>query len=108
MTSTHKKSPESLRSARWFKPDDLRSFGHRSRAMQLGLGPEDWVGKPVIAIINTWSDINPCHTHFKQRVEDVKRGILQAGGMPLELPALSLAEAFVQIGRAHVWTPVTL
>ena len=96
MTSPHKKSPDSLRSARWFKPDDLRSFGHRSRAMQLGLGPEDWVGKPVIAIINTWSDINPCHTHFKQRVEDVKRGILQAGGMPLELPALSLAEAFVR------------
>ena len=64
--------------------------------MQLGLGPEDWVGKPVIAIINTWSDINPCHTHFKQRVEDVKRGILQAGGMPLELPALSLAESFVR------------
>ena len=91
-----KKTKESLRSARWFEPDDLRSFGHRSRAMQMGYGPEDWSGKPVIAIINTWSDINPCHTHFKQRVEDVKRGILQAGGFPLELPAISLAEQYVK------------
>ena len=91
-----KKNPDQLRSARWFAPDDLRSFGHRSRAMQMGYAPQDWAGKPVIAIVNTWSDINPCHTHFKQRVEDVKRGIFQAGGFPLELPAISLAEAFVR------------
>jgi dihydroxy-acid dehydratase len=90
------KNPDQLRSARWFAPDDLRSFGHRSRAMQMGYAPQDWAGKPVIAIVNTWSDINPCHTHFKQRVEDVKRGIFQAGGFPLELPAISLAEAFVR------------
>ncbi|NBY05778.1 MAG: dihydroxy-acid dehydratase [Betaproteobacteria bacterium] len=90
------KHPHQLRSARWFKPDDLRSFGHRSRAMQMGYAPQDWAGKPVIAIINTWSDINPCHTHFKQRVDDVKRGIFQSGGFPLELPAISLAEAFVR------------
>ena len=77
-------------------PADLRSFGHRSRAMQMGYGPEDWKDKPVIAIVNTWSDINPCHTHFKQRVDDVKRGILQAGGFPLELPALSLSENYVK------------
>ena len=92
----HPKTPATLRSARWFAPDDLRSFGHRSRAMQMGYGPEDWAGKPVIAIVNTWSDINPCHTHFKQRVEDVKRGVLQAGGFPLELPAISLAEQYVK------------
>ena len=90
------KTPESLRSARWFAPDDLRSFGHRSRAMQMGYGPEDWAGKPVVGIINTWSDINPCHSHFKQRVEDVKRGVLQAGGWPIELPAQSLAEQYVK------------
>jgi dihydroxy-acid dehydratase len=90
------KHPDQLRSARWFAHDDLRSFGHRSRAMQMGYAPQDWAGKPVIAIVNTWSDINPCHTHFKQRVEDVKRGIFQAGGFPLELPAISLAEAFVR------------
>lgn len=90
------KTPESLRSARWFAPDDLRGFGHRSRIMQMGYGAEDWVGKPVIAIINTWSDVNPCHAHFKQRVEDIKRGVLQAGGFPLELPAQSLAEQYVK------------
>ncbi|MCQ9618099.1 L-arabinonate dehydratase [Paenalcaligenes niemegkensis] len=90
------RSYESLRSARWVAPDDLRTFGHRSRLMQMGYGPEDWAGKPVIAIINTWSDINPCHAHFKQRVEDVKRGILQSGGFPIELPAISLSENFVK------------
>lgn len=88
--------PDRLRSARWFAPDDFRSFGHRSRMMQMGYGPDDWQGKPVIAMVNTWSDINPCHTHFKQRVEDVKRGVLQAGGLPLELPAISLAEPIVK------------
>ena len=85
-----------LRSARWFEPDDLRGFGHRSRLMQMGYSVEDWGGRPVIAIVNTWSDINPCHAHFKQRVEDVKRGVLQAGGFPIELPALSLSENFVK------------
>ncbi len=89
---TTKKTYSELRSARWFAPDDVRSFGHRSRVMQLGYGPADWVGKPVIAILNTWSDLNSCHGHFKQRVEDVKRGVLQAGGFPLEFPALSLDE----------------
>ena len=64
--------------------------------MQMGYAPEDWVGRPVIAILNTWSDINPCHAHFKQRVEDVKRGVFQAGGFPVELPAISLAENFVK------------
>jgi dihydroxyacid dehydratase/phosphogluconate dehydratase len=91
-----RKRPEDLRSARWFAPDHLRGFGHRSRIMQMGYAPEDWVGQPVIAILNTWSDINPCHAHFKQRVEDVKRGVLQAGGIPIELPAISLAENFVK------------
>ena len=89
-------SPEELRSRRWFGPADLRSFGHRSRAMQMGYAPEEWTGKPVIAIINTWSDLQPCHAHFKTRVEDVKRGILMAGGFPVELPALSVSESFVK------------
>jgi dihydroxy-acid dehydratase len=91
-----RRSADSLRSARWFAPDDLRAFGHRSRLMQMGYGPDDWAGRPVIGILNTWSDINPCHAHFKQRVEDVKRGVLQAGGFPLELPANSVAETFVK------------
>ncbi len=90
------KTYEDLRSARWCAPDDLRSSGHRSRTLQMGYDPSDWEGKPVIALINTWSDINPCHAHFKQRVEDVKRGVFQAGGFPIELPALSLSENFVK------------
>ncbi len=90
------KTYEDLRSARWYAPDDLRSSGHRSRTLQMGYDPTDWEGKPVIALINTWSDINPCHAHFKQRVEDVKRGVFQAGGFPIELPALSLSENFVK------------
>jgi len=94
--TAHPKTPETLRSARWFAPDDLRAFGHRSRLRQMGYGPEDWAGRPVVAIVNTWSDINPCHAHFKHRVEDIKRGIHQAGGFPLELPALSLAEPYVK------------
>src|SRR6195952_3077165 len=91
-----KKTPDQLRSARWFAPDDLRAFGHRSRAMQMGYAPEEWKGRPVIAILNTWSDAQPCHMHFKSRVDDVKRGILMAGGFPMELPALSLSESFLK------------
>lgn len=91
-----RKQPEDLRSARWFAPDDLRSFGHRSRIMQMGYAPEDWAGKPIIGIVNTWSDLNPCHAHFKHRVEDVKRGVLQAGGFPVELPAITLSENFMK------------
>ena len=88
--------PTNARSARYFEPDDFRSFGHRSRMSQMGYAPEEYRGKPVIAIVNTWSDLNQCHAHFKQRVEDVKRGILQAGGFPVELPAISLSESKVK------------
>ena len=93
---TDRKPAADLRSARWFAPDDLRSFGHRSRFMQMGYAPADWVDRPVIAIVNTWSDVNQCHAHFKQRVDDVKRGVLQAGGFPIELPAISLSEPIVK------------
>src|SRR5258705_10363055 len=89
----NKKPAASLRSARWFAPDDLRAFGHRSRAMQMGYAPEEWAARPGIAILNTWSDAQPCHMHFKTRVDDVKRGILLAGGFPVELPAWSLSES---------------
>ena len=64
--------------------------------MQMGYAPEEWKGRPVIAILNTWSDAQPCHMHFKSRVDDVKRGILMAGGFPMELPALSLSESFLK------------
>src|SRR3954468_1225667 len=85
-----------LRSHRWYGVDDLRSFGHRSRTLQMGYDREDFAGKPVIAVVNTWSEINPCHTHLRSRAEDVKRGVWQAGGFPLEVPALSLSEPFMK------------
>jgi dihydroxy-acid dehydratase len=91
-----RKTPESLRSARWFAADDLRSFGHRSRMNQIGYAVGEFQGKPIIGIINTWSDFAQCHAHFKHRVEDVKRGVLQAGGFPVELPAISLSESTVK------------
>jgi len=91
-----KKTPETLRSARWFLPDDLRSFGHRSRMNQIGYDASEFQGKPVIGIINTWSDFAQCHAHFKHRVDDVKRGVLMAGGFPVELPAISLSESTVK------------
>ncbi len=85
-----------LRSHRWFGVKDLRSFGHRSRTLQMGFDRADYAGKPVIAVVNTWSEINPCHTHLRDRAEDVKRGVWQAGGFPLEVPALSLSEPFMK------------
>jgi dihydroxyacid dehydratase/phosphogluconate dehydratase len=94
--SRPRKRPEDFRSFRWFGPQDLRSFGHRSRLLQMGYERADFAGKPVIAIINTWSDINPCHAHFRTRAEEVRRGVLQAGGFPIELPAMSLSETFVK------------
>jgi len=91
-----KKSPEELRSARWFGGEDLRSFGHRSRAKQMGYAAEDFVGKPVIGIINTWSDLTTCHSHFRTRADEVKRGVWQAGGFPVELPAMPVNETFMK------------
>ena len=94
MSERRRRKPEELRSHRWYGANDLRSFGHRSRAAQMGYHRSDYAGKPVIAIVNTWSEINPCHTHFRQRAEEVKRGVWQAGGFPVEMPAMSLSEPF--------------
>ena len=91
---TARRRPDELRSHRWFGASDMRGQGHHSRAAQMGYSRADYEGKPVIAIVNTWSDINMCHTHFRQRAEEVKRGVLQAGGFPLEMPAISLSEVF--------------
>ena len=96
MSSMTRKTPETLRSARWFAPDDLRSFGHRSRMMQLGYSAEEYMGKPVIGILDTWSELNPCHSHFPKRVKDVKRGIEMAGGFAVHLPSLSVDETFLK------------
>ncbi len=96
MPSRPRKTPDRLRSMRWFGPDDLRSFGHRSRAKQMGLWREEFTGKPVIGIVNTWNELNTCHTHFPERVEDIRRGVLEAGGFAVEMPALSLGEQMMK------------
>ncbi len=88
--------PEQLRSYRWFGPDNLAGLNHRSRMKQAGLRAEDLSGKPIIGIINTWSEINPCHFHLRERAEFVKRGVWQAGGVPLEIPALTITETFMK------------
>ncbi len=91
-----RKTAADLRSARWFAPDDLRSFGHRSRMMQLGYSEDDYRDRPIIGILNTWSELNSCHGHFPERVENVRRGVLQAGGFAVEMPALSVDESFTK------------
>ncbi|HSE76574.1 MAG TPA: L-arabinonate dehydratase [Alphaproteobacteria bacterium] len=91
-----RKKPDELRSHRWYGVQDLRAFGHRSRTKQMGFAAEDYAGKPVIGIVNTWSEINPCHAHFRLRAEEIKRGVWQAGGFPIEMPAISLGEPFMK------------
>ncbi|OEJ62039.1 dihydroxy-acid dehydratase [Streptomyces agglomeratus] len=88
------RDPESLRSHQWYGTEGLRSFSHRARTRQLGYLPEEHLGKPVIAVLNTWSDINPCHVHLRDRAQAVKRGVWQAGGFPLEFPVSTLSETF--------------
>jgi len=91
------KKPEELRSFRWFggeRTSGLRAFGHRSRMRQLGIEPAEHLGKPLIAVLNTWSELNPCHMHLRQRAEQVKRGVLEAGGFPVEMPVATLSEVF--------------
>jgi dihydroxy-acid dehydratase len=85
-----------LRSARWYMASDMRAFAHRQRTQQMGFRRQDFMGKPVVAIVNTWSEMSPCHIHLRDRAQKVKDGIWQAGGFPVELPALSLGEVIVK------------
>ena len=85
-----------LRSARWYGANDMRAFAHRQRTQQMGFRRDEFVGRPVIAIVNTWSEMSPCHIHLRERAEAVKRGVFRAGGFPVELPALSLGEVMVK------------
>ena len=89
-----RRTPETLRSATWFGPTSLRSFGHRSRMRQMGVGAAEHAGKPVVAILNTWSELNPCHMHLRERAEQVKRGVWQAGGFPVEFGVSTLSETY--------------
>ncbi len=96
MKTPIRKTLEQLRSRRWFADAGMRGFAHRQRMQQQGVRREDVMERPIIAIINTWSDLSPCHAHLRERAESVKRGILLAGGFPVELPAMSLGEVMVK------------
>jgi dihydroxy-acid dehydratase len=91
-----KKTLDQLRSRRWFNAGGMRAFSHRQRMQQQGVRREDVMGRPCIAVVNTWSELSPCHAHLRERAEAVKRGVLLAGGFPFELPALSLGEVMVK------------
>ncbi|MBL8805463.1 MAG: dihydroxy-acid dehydratase [Rhodospirillales bacterium] len=91
-----RKSRDTLRSARWYLANDMRAFAHRQRTQQMGFRRKDFMGRPVVAVVNTWSELSPCHIHLRDRAEAVKRGVWAAGGMPVELPALSLGEVIVK------------
>lgn len=90
------KKYQDLRSSRWFATDDKWGHTHRERINQAGFSERDFAGKPAIGVFSTWSELNPCHIHFRERAEDVKRGIWQAGGFPLEVPCMSLGEVYMK------------
>ena len=91
-----RRTVEELRSQRWFSaPGAVGAHKHR-RIKQGGFDLADFKNKPIIAILSTWSDLQPCHSHFPQRVEEVKRGIWQAGGFPVVIPVQSVSESFLR------------
>ncbi|HWA49920.1 MAG TPA: dihydroxy-acid dehydratase, partial [Dongiaceae bacterium] len=83
---------KTLRSRAWYGGADKDSFMHRSWIKNQGHPDHMFDGRPVIGICNTWSDLNPCNAHFKELAEVVKRGVYEAGGFPVEFPAMSLGE----------------
>jgi len=91
-----RKTRADLRSARWYLADDMRAFAHRQRTQQMGVRRADFMERPVVAVVNTWSELSPCHIHLRDRAEAVKAGIRLAGGLPVELPAMSLGEVIVK------------
>jgi len=85
-----------LRSARWFEGDDVPAFVHRSALRAEGLPTAAFEGRPVIGICNSWSELVNCNVHFRALANSVRRGVLQAGGLPLEFPTMSLGEQLMK------------
>jgi dihydroxy-acid dehydratase len=94
--TTKKVKLEDLRSQRWFAAPGWTGYHKNYRINQAGFSRDDHRGKPVIGIISTWSDFNTCHAHFPQRIEEIKRGIWQAGGFPAVIPVQSVSETFAR------------
>src|SRR5512135_305174 len=91
-----KKSPKKLRSQSWFGREDIYGFIYRSWVKNRGVPHDQFDGRPVIGICNTWSELTPCNTHFRVIAEHVKNGILEAGGFPMEFPVMSLGETLLR------------
>ena len=85
--------PRKLRSSAWFGGDGKNAFMHRSWMKTEGLPADLFDGRPVIGICNTWSELTPCNAHLRDLAERVKRGVYEAGGLPLEFPVMSLGES---------------
>jgi len=87
------KKKVALRSAEWFGTQDKNGFMYRSWMKNQGIPDHEFQGKPIIGICNTWSELTPCNAHFRKLAEHVKRGILEAGGFPVEFPVFSNGES---------------
>ena len=90
------RKPEKLRSGKWFGDLDRNGFVHRSWMKNQGIPDRMFDGRPVIGICNSWSELTPCNGHLRQLAESVKKGVLEAGGLPVEFPVMSLGETLMR------------
>src|SRR5215210_3957470 len=86
----------SLRSRNWFSRKGKDGFIYRAWMKKQGIPDDEFGGKPIIGICNTWSELTPCNSHFRDLAESVKRGVLEAGGYPVEFPVMSLGETLIK------------
>jgi dihydroxy-acid dehydratase len=96
MTDKPRRKPEELRSQQWFGRQDRDGFAYRSWLKGKGIPHDQFDGRPVIGICNTYSELNPCNSHFRTLAEQVKIGVYEAGGFPLEFPVMSLGEVLLR------------
>ncbi len=96
MTTSPRKKPEELRSQQWFGRQDRDGFAYRSWLKGKGIPHDQFDGRPVIGICNTFSELTPCNSHFRTIAEQVKIGVYEAGGFPLEFPVMSLGEVMLR------------
>src|SRR6185437_15278484 len=96
MSDESPKGPRKLRSTQWFGRHDRDALVHRSWMKNQGIPHDQFDGRPVIGICNTWSEATPCNAHFRELAEHVRRGVLDAGGFPIEFPVMSLGETLMR------------
>ena len=90
------KSSRTLRSSAWFGRSDRDGLVHRSWMKNQGIPHDQFDGRPVIGICNTWSQATPCNAHFRELAAHVRDGVLDAGGFPIEFPVMSLGETLMR------------